>query len=93
MSKKQSQKEPHLQDLREELLKKCALLDELKRHPGFKILSNDLEKEILEKYKQLANGTKEDFDENKGYLKGINRVFKVLESYDNKRKQLNQEKK
>ena len=90
---KQSQKVRPQQDLEEELLDRCKMLDALRRTEGFKLLKREIDLDIVNRYKRMATETKDEFDEHKGYLKGVNFVYNFLKSYDDKRKKLHTERK
>lgn len=76
---------------KEDQLEECRLVLELERHKGFEILMRDLNKEIQDRYASMVHGTKEKFDENKGYLLGINYVPNSLKGYLNKLRKLEKE--
>jgi len=66
----------------------CELIDGFETTDGFKFFLKELGEEIQQKYALLLAGTKDQFEEQKGYLRGLNYVTRWIRSYRDKYKSL-----
>jgi len=73
---------------KDDLIEECNEVVKLENNKGFAILMRDLNKEIQDRYGMMISGTKDRFDENKGYLMGVNFVPNMVKSYKSKLKHL-----
>jgi hypothetical protein len=68
------------------------LLDDLEINDGYVFFIRELNEEIQKKYGALLAGTKEQFDENKGYIRGLNFLPRWISSYRDRFKALKEPK-
>jgi len=69
-----------------ETWKKISILLDM---PGYKIIEKRLSDEMTNTYQQMANGSKDTFDEYKGKLKGLSFLQNIISNYKAKASKYN----